>query len=89
MIFISDKGTESFLNASPGLISVNDLALCLWIDFLMALDIMIHLGVQVVRLVICIERLLHLADLALNFAYFLDEFAPFTIDTVQLVQGYC
>ena len=55
----------------------------------MALDIMIHLGVQVVRLVICIERLLHLADLALNFAYFLDEFAPFTIDTVQLVQGYC
>ena len=29
MIFFSDKGTETFLDASPGLVSVNDLTLCL------------------------------------------------------------
>lgn len=52
MIFISDKGTETFLNTSSSHISVSDLALCLRIYFLVALNIMIDPGVYMIRLII-------------------------------------
>ena len=89
VIFISDKGTEAFLNASPGLVCVDDLLLCYFIDILVALNIMVHLGVNMVSCIISVQHLLHLTDLTLNIAHLLDSFAPVTIDTVQLVQDDC
>ena len=89
MIFISDKGTEAFLNASPGLVCVDDLLLCYFIDILVALNIMVHLGVYMVSCVISVEHLLHLTDLTLDIAHFLDSFAAVSVNTIQLVKNDC
>ena len=85
MILLSYEGAEAFLNAGTGHVSVSDLALRLCVDFLVALNIVEELAIQLVSLVVLRKHLLHLADFTLDIAHFLDDLAAITVDTVQLV----
>ena len=87
MIFLSYQGTETFLYACTGQVSISNLFLCLCIDFLVALNIKEKLTVQLICLVVSVEHLFHFTDLAIDIAHFLDNFAAITVDTVQFVQG--